>query len=57
MAAFAAAALAAVKLPQLVVRSAQPRAPRLALAPGASRSTVVHAPPLSRPAPHRLAHV
>src|SRR5207248_7138722 len=38
-------------------RGAQPKAPRLALAPGAAHSTVVHAPPLPRPAPRRVAHV
>ena len=38
LAALAAAALAAVKLPQLVVRGAQPQAPRLALAPGVVRT-------------------
>ena len=55
LAALSAAALAAVKLPQLVVRGAQPQAPRLALAPGVVRPAVVNVTPLPRPVPRRPA--
>ena len=57
LAAFAAAGLAALKLPGLIVRDGQAGAPRLALAPGAARSRIVLAAPLPRRAPRRVAPV